>query len=102
MVIYKWSILGIETSNDLITSAKYSLTATQDDKSVLTEGNWTFTDPVLSVALGNVTEAMIVSWIDSACIKDGVSVIKSRLEEQLAYVDTSARLPWKQPVFTLG
>ena len=102
MINYKWTISDVEATNDLITSAKYHIFATLDDLSVATEGYWFFTNPVLNTPFLDVTEQMVADWIDRDCIKDGISVIKSRLEEQLALLVKSKSVvpPWKPQVFT--
>ena len=102
MVNYKWTITDVEATDGLITSAKYHLVATLDDLLVATEGYWFFSNLVANVPFLDVTEQMVATWIDNDCIKDGVSVIKSRLEEQLALLvkSKSVVLPWRPQVFT--
>ena len=102
MPTYKWTISDVEATDDLITSAKYHILATLDELSVATEGYWFFTNPVLNTPFLDVTEQMVADWIDGDCIKDGISVIKSRLEEQLALLVKSKSVvpPWKPQVFT--
>lgn len=102
MINYKWTISDIEADNELITSAKYHLVATLGELSVATEGNWFFSNVVGNVPFLEVTEQMVATWIDNDCIKDGVSVIKSRLEEQLALLEKAKSVvpPWKPQVFT--
>ena len=102
MTTYKWSISNIEATGDLITSAKYHVCAVIDDVLVETEGNWFFTNLVMSTPFLQVTEQMVSDWIEADCIKDGVSVIKSRLDEQLALLIKSKSVvpPWKPQVFT--
>ena len=102
MINYKWTISEIEAKNELITSAKYHLVATLGDVFVATEGNWFFSNVVANVPFLDVTEQMVATWIDNDCIKDGISVIKSRLEEQLALLEKANSVvpPWKPQVFT--
>ena len=57
--------------------------AKENDLSVETEGYWTFDSPKLSIPFDQVTEEMIVAWIEKETMRDGVCVIKSRLQEQL-------------------
>lgn len=102
MINYKWTISDVEATNYLITCAKYHIIATLDDLSVATEGYWFFKNQVINTPFLNVTEQMVADWVDEDCIKDGVSVIKSRLEEQLALLVKSKSVvpPWKPQVFT--
>ena len=67
-----------------------------------TEGNWYLSNPVLTTPLAEVTEEMVAGWIEADSMKDGVNVIKSRLEEQLALLEKSKSIvpPWKPQVFT--
>jgi hypothetical protein len=40
--MFTWKILEISAKDGVITHARYHVTATQNDKSVETEGNWYF------------------------------------------------------------
>ena len=86
----------------MITHAKYRCTVSEDNQSVETEGNWWFNEPKLRVPFDQVTEEMVAQWIENEATKDGVNVIKSRLEEQLALLEKSKSVvpPWKPQVFT--
>jgi len=99
---YKWSILDISAIDGLITHAKYKVEISDDNKIVETEGNWWFANPTLKVPFLEVTEEMVASWIEQETMKDGVNLIKSRLEEQLNVVnsDTTVIAPWLPQVFT--
>jgi len=99
---YKWQINELSAENGLITHAKYHLTLSDDTNSVETEGNWWFKNPVLNIPFDQVTEENVISWLENDAIKDGVNVIKSRLEEQLAILEKSNVVvpPWKPQVFT--
>jgi hypothetical protein len=44
---------------------------------------------------------MVAGWIEAESYKDGINVIKSGLEEQLARKSNSVVPPWKPQVFTL-
>ena len=96
-----WKILEISAENELITHAKYFVTATEDDKKVETEGNWWFKNPVMTVPFAQVTEDMVAKWVESDTYKDGVNLITSRLIEQLKSTSTQSVVPpWKPQVFT--
>jgi hypothetical protein len=49
-----------------------------------------------------VTEEMIASWIEQETMKDGINLIKSRLEEQLNELNKAQSVvaPWLPQVFT--
>jgi hypothetical protein len=90
-----WKILGIEATGELITQARYFATITEGGLKVETEGNWFIPEPKLTVPFADVTEDMIVSWIDK-------SGIEARLVEQLAELKKQkvTVLPWLPQTFT--
>ena len=102
-MICQWSITGTQAQDGLILCAKYHVNAKEDDLSVETEGYWTFDSPKLSVPFDQVTEEMIVAWIEKETMRDGVCVIKSRLQEQLDSLSKSQFTPppWQPQTFTV-
>jgi hypothetical protein len=102
-MICQWSITETQAQDGLILCAKYYVTAKEDDLSVETEGYWTFDSPKLSVPFDQVTEEMIVAWIEKETMRDGVCVIKSRLQEQLDSLSKSQFTPppWQPQIFTV-
>ena len=99
----KWKILGIDSPDgELITRARYFATVADGDLVVETEGFWTFQEPKLNVAFANVTEDMIVAWIQAETMKDGANMIEKRLNEQLEALKKQrvTPLPWAPQVFT--
>jgi len=97
-----WNILEISADNDLITHAKYRVTLKDEDYSVETEGNWWFNGKEVKVPFDQVTEEMVASWVEQETIKDGINLIKSRLEEQLNVVKNQKTViaPWLPQIFT--
>jgi hypothetical protein len=102
-MIFQWSITETQAQDGLILCAKYHVTAKEDDLSVETEGYWTFDSPTLSVSFNQVTEEMIVAWIEKETMRDGNCVIKSRLKEQLDSLSKSQFTPppWQPQTFTV-
>ena len=100
MTTFTWKILEISADQELITHAKYYVTASEDDRLVETEGNWWFNYPV-TMPFAEVTEEMVVSWIEKETMRDGINIIKSRLEEQLneIKVNHTVPAPWLPQVF---
>jgi len=95
----KWKILGIDSSDgELITRAKYFASVSDKDLVVETEGFWTFQEPKLNVAFADVTEEMIVAWVQGEI----GSAVESRLTEQMATLKNQrvTPLPWMLQVFT--
>lgn len=90
-----WKILGIEADGELITQAKYFATASEKDFVVETEGNWYFLEPKLNVPFADVTEEMIIFWIDK-------TAVEARLAEQLAALKKQkvTVAPWLPQTFT--
>jgi hypothetical protein len=101
-MIFQWSITETQAQDGLILCAKYHVTAKEDDLSVETEGYWTFDNPKLSIPFDQVTEEMIVGWIEATSMREGKCVIKSRLQEQLDANQKPVVAPWMPQVFTLG
>ena len=101
MTIYQWKIIDIYAEDDVILHAKYHVTATDDEISVETEGNWYFSDKIVKIPFDQVKEADIASWIEQESSQDGVSTIKSNLDKQIADLKKSNKsyLPWNPPVF---
>ena len=85
MTTFEWKILDISADGDLITHAKYHVTAlAETGEKVETEGNWWFSDKILKKPFSEVTEADVASWVENETTQNGINLIKSRLEEQLA------------------
>jgi hypothetical protein len=102
-MIYKWTILEIDATDEIIKSAKYFCSLTDDDITVETEGNWYFRDPEGNVVpFLEVTEQMVIDWINQEAIRDGKNLITSRLEEQLTALKNKAPVvaPWLPQVYT--
>lgn len=96
---FAWKILDIYADDGKITSAKYHCTVSEGQDSVETEGYWSFPE-VGDVPFDQVTEEMVAKWIEDASVKDGKSVIKSRLKEQLQSKKSPVPAPWMPQIFT--
>ncbi len=98
---FEWKILEIYADDGLITSTKYLCSVVDVEKSVDTEGYWTFQEPQLIVPFDQVTEEMIAKWIEDSSVVDGKNVIKSRLVEQLETLSKKpVPAPWLPQTFT--
>ena len=100
-MIYNWKILEVTSDKDLITDAKYYVIGKDEDISVETEGNWTFSDKILKKPFDKVTEEDIARWIEEEATQYGVCSIKSNLENQAANLKKTKKtsLPWKPSTF---
>jgi len=101
MTVYQWKISEISAEDGIIFHAKYHVTATDEDVSVETEGNWWFSDKIVKKPFDQVQEQDIAQWIEKESIQDGVSTIKLGLDKQIASLKNSNKsyLPWNPPVF---
>lgn len=95
-----WKILEIYADDGLITSAKYLCSVNDGENTVETEGYWSFPEAE-TVPFSDVTEEMIVKWIEDSSVVDGKNVIKSRLAEQLQTLSKKpVPAPWLPQTFT--
>lgn len=99
---FTWKILEISAADELITHAKYHVTVQEGKFSVATEGNWWFSDKILKKPFVEVTQEDVISWIEKETTQAGVNIIKSRLVEQLATLQSQTKVvaPWLPQVFT--
>jgi len=103
MTTFNWKILEISADGELITHAKYYVVAETDTgEKVETEGNWWFSNKILNKPFNEVTEADVAAWIENETTQNGVNLIKSRLEEQLAVLKDNRVVvaPWLPQIFT--
>jgi len=101
--MYEWKIISVEAPDgELITEARYHVQLTDNDIVVETEGNWPFKDCVLRTPFADVTEEMVIEWIQKETTADGKNNIESRLAEQLFDVATRQNVvaPWQPQIFT--
>lgn len=97
-----WKILDIQADDELITHAKYYASVSENGRIVETEGNWKFSSDVASVPFNQVTEAIVIDWIQKDAVVDGKNIIEARLLEQLAAItkQNTTVAPWMPQVFT--
>lgn len=93
-----WKILDVSADGELITAARYFVSASDAKNTVETEGNWYFQEPKLTVPFSDVTEEMVIDWVKT----QAGSSIEARLKEQLQALkkQTQTVLPWLPQVFT--
>lgn len=103
MTIFNWKILEVSAQDELITHAKYHVTAENEDgDKVETEGHWWFDGKEMLKPFLEVTEEDVAKWIENETTQFGENTIKSRLEEQLASLKGNRVVvaPWMPQIFT--
>ena len=98
---YNWKLVEVTAEDDLITHAYYHVSATDGENTVETEGNHYFKGKEIVIPYAEVREKTILDWIDQETTVDGVSSIKSRLDEQLLELkkDKKVGFPWLANTF---
>ena len=96
---FTWTILGLKSTDGLITQAQYYCCAEQKSLSVETQGTWFFREPKITVPFAEVTEEMVIGWIKA---QDTEKLIETRLVDQIKNLaaQTETTLPWSPQVFT--
>ena len=93
-----WKIIDVFAEQSAITQVKYSVTATDGDKSVSTEGYWTFLDKEHQI-YEQTAERDLISWIKTESVIDDVCIIEANLEKQLNSTQDIVKKPWVKPIF---
>lgn len=98
-----WKILEVIKNGELISQAKYHVKLVIEDFMVETEGHWYFSDKEVKTDFAEVKEADVINWIKSESSQNGINIIESRLEEQLASLQNEQKvnLPWLPKTFKL-
>jgi hypothetical protein len=96
----KWRIDEIEAQHGVITAVKYHISHVENDQLVESEGNWTFRKPHTEVLFDQVTEELVIEWIQEDEIIDGNPVISGRiLEQHKELAKEKVIAPWKPQIF---
>ena len=95
-----WKIIDVFAEQSTVTQVKYSVTATDGDKSVSTEGYWTFLDKNHQI-YEQTAERDLISWIKTESVIDDVCIIEANLEKQLNTTQNIVKKPWVKPTFTV-
>ena len=93
-----WKIIDVFAEQSAITQVKYSVTATDGEKSVSTEGYWTFLDKEHQI-YEQTAERDLISWIKTESVIDDVCIIEANLEKQLNSTQDIVKKPWVKPIF---
>lgn len=97
-----WKILDVYGDGELITHVRYHASIT-NEHTVETEGHWYFSEPQLRIPLAEVTEEIIVGWINQEAVRDGINIIEKRLREQLTALKDEKKMvpPWMPQIITV-
>ena len=103
MNTYLWKILEVTSIDEVLTHVSYRITATDTINSVISEGNYFFDEKQIDIPFAELKESNITQWIDNETTINGVSKIKSNLDNQLAILNTSSKkdLPWLADTYTV-
>lgn len=99
-MIFTWNIIDVFAEQSAITQVKYSVIATDGEKSVSTEGYWTFLDKEHQI-YEQTSERDLISWIKNESVIDNVCIIEANLEKQLNATQNIVKKPWVKPTFTV-
>jgi hypothetical protein len=101
MTKFDWKILEIKSSDEIITGAKYFVSATDGEYTVETEGNCDI--PLVEVvsAFDTVTEEQVAGWVKKETMIGDQNSIELRLQEQLEVLknQTKVKAPWVKTTF---
>ena len=97
-MIFVWKIIDVFAEQSAVTQVKYSVTATEGDKSVSTEGYWTFLDKEHQI-YEQTAERDLISWIKAESVVDDVCIIEANLTKQLNSTQDIVKKPWVIPTF---
>ena len=99
MTNFETKILETIIVDGVLISVKYWCKATDDEKSVETEGNWKMRTTHL--VDNDTTEHQALHWLDLDTTQDGKHLIKYRLQEQLDALSSeiTTKPPWAVDTF---
>jgi hypothetical protein len=99
-MIFTWKIIDVFAEENTVIQVKYSVIATEGNKSVSTEGYWTFLDKNHQI-YEQTAERDLISWIKAESVIDDVCIIEANLEKQLNSTQAIVKKPWVKPTFTV-
>lgn len=96
-----WKISNLFVEGELITSVKYSVCASDETNTIETEGNCTFTDPVLSTPFKEVKEEQVLNWVKKELTEEQQNSIELNLQKQLEAlkIQEPVKAPWLKTTF---
>jgi ribosomal protein S8 len=103
MINYKWKILEIFVKEGYITQVRYHLTGSDDQNTVETEGEHTFSKGTVKKGMEDILESDLTQWIEQDTTQLGQSHIKLLVERQLDDLKNRSQIdfPWLSNTFTI-
>ena len=102
MIDFKWSILEI-FGDQTIAKVRYLLKAQDEQNTVESEGNHTFSEGVANKPLSEIVESDIIQWLEKDTTQNDVNLIKLAIENQLKAIENAKKVdfPWLANTFTV-
>jgi hypothetical protein len=99
MTSFQWKIFETVIADGVLQAVKYRCTATDDQNTVETEGNWTMLNQ--HQVDQDTSEHLVAHWLDLDTTQTSRHLIKSRLQEQLDALKSNktTRPPWAVDTF---
>jgi hypothetical protein len=99
MTAFNWKITELRVDDGLVCQVKYFCEASNNGKTVATEGYWKFRKPYQIE--DNLSEHQVSHWLDLDAQEGDRHLIRDRLAEQLEALDNtqSSDPPWKVETF---
>jgi len=97
--VIDWKILSVKAKDGFITSAEYSVTATDGKHTIETRGNWEINKPT---PVEQVKERNVVEWIKADIQKQIEQNLLKQLEVVKSEVVEEVKLPWKFETFKVS
>lgn len=99
MITFTWKILDMDFDGSFVTRVKYFLSANDEANTVETEGYWNIEKTRVVAQLRDLTEDVVIKWLEEDSVQNNSNIIKSRLVEQLNALSNESKttLPWLPP-----
>jgi len=98
-----WKILELIANQEQLISVTYSLSESDDENTVETQGKHVFCEGTVNKPLSAIVESDILQWIEKDTIQDDVNPIKLAIENQLKAIENAKKVdfPWLANTFTV-
>jgi hypothetical protein len=99
---FTWKLFKVFAEGESIIGVHYGLTLSDDEYSVMAEGNHTFKEGTVNIPYEDIKEYNLFDWLNKDITED--NLIKSNLENQMNLLKNpqNNKLPWLANTFTPG